>query len=289
MKTDLLPQSYAPRTPVTGPNGKPLPAAAKLPGKSPAAPQDYKVDLSPEAKAPANPSLPSAPPAPSLTSAPSVSTPDLPKIETAAKEVAKDEAKEKAAEKAKEVAKTEEKVKKGSVQKPAVVFVSGLQWMYSPSKSEGSYAGLGRIAESIDGARLYGWDQADDIIEHISQTHPDQPVVLVGHSLGGDTVVDVANRLDSLEHNFRKVNLLVSMDAVGFNNDIIPQNVKQHLNIFGENSWLLNDGPHVARNHERTEVKNILSPLDHTELDDAKDLQFEVVTAIQESLHRSKV
>lgn len=292
MKTDLLPQSYAPRTQVTGPNGKVLPAAGKLPGKNPVSPQDYKVDLSPAAKTPAPSAfLPSSstPSTPSLPSAPSVSAPELPKIETAAKEVVKDEVKEKAAEKAKEAAKAEEKVKPGTVQKPAVVFVSGLQWMYSPSKSEGSYAGLGRIAESIEGARLYGWDQSDDIIEHITRSHPDQPVVLVGHSLGGDTVVDIANRLDSLEHNFRKVDLLVSLDAVGFNNDIIPQNVKQHLNIFGENSWLMNDGPHVARNHERTSVKNILSPLDHTELDDAKDLQFEVVTAIQESLHRNKV
>ena len=157
--------------------------------------------------------------------------------------------------------------------------------MSSPSKSEGSYAGLGRIAESVEGARLYGWDQKSEIIERIEQTHPDYPVILVGHSLGGDTAVDVANELDSLDHNFRKVDLLVTLDAVGFNNDIIPQNVKEHLNVFGERDvFFLNDGPHVARRHEKTEVKNILSPLEHTELDDAKDIQYEIVDAIERRL-----
>jgi hypothetical protein len=73
---------------------------------------------------------------------------------------------------------------------------------------------------------------------------------------------------------------------VGFNNDIIPQNVKEHLNVFGESDWILNDGPHVARRHDKTQVKNILSPLDHTELDDAKDVQFEIVSSIKARLGR---
>jgi hypothetical protein len=74
------------------------------------------------------------------------------------------------------------------------------------------------------------------------------------------------------------------MDAVGFGNDIIPQNVRKHLNIFGETSLFLNDGPHVARRHEMTDVKNILSPLDHTDLDDDKSNQYEIVKLIQETL-----
>ncbi len=214
----------------------------------------------------------------------------MPKFRSPAEEAAKAQAeskiKEEAVVKTQEAAKVEKKIEKGTVQKPAIVFISGLQMMYSPSKSEGSYAGLGRIAETVEGARMYGWDQADDILEHISNAHPSQPVILVGHSLGGDTAVDIANRLDSLDHGFRKVDLLVSLDAVGFNNDIIPQNVKEHLNVFGENDWFFNDGPHVARRHDKTEVKNILSPLDHTELDDAKDIQYEIVSAIQARLGR---
>lgn len=265
-------------------NGKALPVGAKVPDalKPAGAAKDYKVDLSEAARQPAtsSPSLPSAPSAPSLPSAPDL--PSLPK-ETL-EHAAKDKAQEKAAEKAERLAKADESAKAGSVKKPAIIFVSGLQWMYSPSKSEGSYAGVGRMAEAVDGSRIYGWDQKDDILEQIKKTHSDYPVVLVGHSLGGDTVKEVADALDSLEHGFRKVDLLVTLDAVGFGNDIIPQNVKEHLNVFGENDLFLNDGPHVARRFEKTKVQNILSPLDHTELDDSKEVQFEIMEAINRVL-----
>jgi glutaryl-CoA dehydrogenase len=110
------------------------------------------------------------------------------------------------------------------------------------------------MAEAVEGSRLYDWNQKDEIIEHIKKTHADFPIILVGHSLGGDTVKEIADELDSLEHNFRSVDLLVTLDAVGFNNDIIPQNVKEHLNVFAETNVLLNDGPHVARRHEKTDV-----------------------------------
>lgn len=291
MKTDLNPYGSSPYSlPANAPakNGKALlPGGVKLPeGTKPGA-KDYKVDLSEAAKAPAPPAATSAPlsspPLPSVPSAPSL--PELPKFDSVAKDIVKDEAKDEAIKKAKEAAKPEEKeIKKGSIKKPAIVFVTGWQWMFSPSKSEGSYAGLERMADTVEGARLYGWDQKNDILEHIANTDPEQPLILVGHSLGGDTAVNVANELDSLGSKFRKVDLLVTLDALGFNNDIIPQNVKEHLNVFGESSWFLNDGPHVARRHEMTEVRNILSPLDHTELDDAKDVQYEIITAIEKTL-----
>jgi len=150
--------------------------------------------------------------------------------------------------------------------------------------SEGGYAGVGRIAESIEGSRLYGWDQKEDIKKEIKKIHPDYPVVLVGHSLGGDTAIEIADELDGLKEGFRKVDLLVTIDAVGFSHDIIPQNVKKHLNVFGEKDFFLNDGPHVARREEKTNVRNILSPHDHTDIDDDREIQFEVVSLIQETL-----
>ncbi len=238
---------------------------------------DYKVELSSKGSAP-SPSLPT-PPLPSAPSLPSL--PDV-KPELKAQDLAKDQVKEEAKEKVKEVAKVEEKA--GTLKKPAIIFIKGLDIMSSPSKSESGYAGVGRIAENVKGARIYGWDQKDEIIKEIKKVALNQPVILVGHSFGGDTAVDIANSLDSLEHGFRPVDLLVTMDAIGFSNDIIPQNVKKHLNIFGESSFFLNDGPHVARRHEMTDVKNILSPLDHMDLDDDKSNQYEIVKLIQDTL-----
>ncbi len=241
---------------------------------------DYKLDLSSKSPAsPSAPSLPSLPSMPSLPSAPSL--PDA-KPELKASDFVKEEIKDEAKEEVKEVAKVE--VKEGTVKKPAIIFIKGLDVLSSPSKSESGYAGVGRLADSVKGSRIYGWDQQDEIIKEIKKVALNQPVILVGHSFGGDSAVEIANKLDSLEHGFRPVDLLVTMDSVGFNNDIIPQNVRKHLNIFGEKSLFLNDGPHVARRHEMTDVKNILSPLEHTDLDDDKGNQYEIVKLIQDTL-----
>lgn len=262
----------------------PKPLIGKLPaGPSP----DYKVELS--GKAPSSPvssapsSLPSLPsiPTPSMSTP---SLPDLPKPDLT-KDIAKDQIKEEVEKKAEEVQKPE--VKNGSLKKPAIFFIKGLDVFSSPSKSEGGYAGVGRMAEAIEGSRLYGWDQKDEIIKEIKKVHQDYPVILVGHSLGGDTAIEVADELDSLKENFRPVDLLVTIDAIGFSHDIVPQNVKKHLNVFGESSLFLKDGPHVARREEKTNVRNILSPLDHTDIDDDKEVQYEVVNLIQETLKKS--
>ncbi len=259
---------------------------------------DYKLDLSSVGSSTSSPSLPPLPSMPSLPeSSPSVSDssatrskidPDLVKDleKNIAKETAKEEVKsEIKADKIEKTEKTEEiKDKAGTVKRPAIIFIKGLDVFSSPSKSERGYAGMSRLADSVKDSKVFGWSDKDDIIEEILKREKNQPIILVGHSFGGDTAVEVANELDSLENNFRGVDLLVTIDAIGFNNDIIPQNVKKHLNIFGEKSWPLDDGPHVARRHDMTDVKNILSPLSHTEIDDDKEVQYEIVTMIQKSL-----
>lgn len=270
MKTDLttpgsFAQGQAKLKAVNEQAQKPA-AAPILPGPKAPAP-DYVVELSGKA-----PSVPT----PGLALS-SESVPKLP--ETAPEDLIKEEIK-----KQPEIKKVEEE-RKGTQNRPVIVFIKGLDIFSSPLKSESVYAGLGKMADAIEGARLYGWDQKKEIIDEIQKVRKDRPVILVGHSLGGDTAVEIANDLDSLEHGFRTVDVLVTIDAVGFNNDIIPQNVKKHLNIFGENDFFLNDGPHVARRNELTEVINLLSPLDHTELDDDKEIQFEVVSLIRKTLN----
>ncbi len=287
MKADLTtPGSFAQTKALQKADAKslvPKPLIGKIPGQSS---PDYKVELS--SKAPAAPTAPSSS-LPSLSlPTPSISTPSLPDLPKPdlTKDIAKDQIKDEVTKKAEEVQKPE--IKNGSVKKPAIFFIKGLDLFSSPSKSEGGYAGVGRIAENIEGSRLYGWDQKDEILKEIKKIHPDYPVVLVGHSLGGDTAIELADELDSLKENFRSVDLLVTIDAIGFSHDIIPQNVKKHLNVFGESSFFLKDGPHVARREEKTNVRNILSPLDHTDIDDDKEVQYEIVNLIQETLKNSK-
>jgi hypothetical protein len=253
----------------------PKPMLGKLPEINP----DYKVDLSTGSKPPSSPGVPSLPSLPSV-SLPTPSVP-VPEIPATVKEAVSDKIQEEAIKKTKEVAQPE--VKAGSIKKPLVIFIKGLDVFSSPLKSEGGYAGVGRIAEAIEGSRIYGWDQKEDILKEIKKTHRDYPVVLVGHSLGGDTAIEIADQLDSLGEGFRSIDLLVTMDAIGFSHDVIPQNVKNHLNVFGESS-ILKDGPHVARREEKTTVRNILSPHDHTDIDDDREVQFEIVSLIQKTL-----
>lgn len=279
MKTDLTtPGSFAQSKALNQEAQKklmPKPILGKLPMKeSP----DYKVELSSKTPSASSsvPSIPMAsPPLPSLPSLPDAPKPD---ITEPLKDIVKDEAQSKV----KEVKKTEEK--EGTVKKPAIFFIKGLDIFSSPLKSEGGYAGVGRIAESVEGSRMYGWDQKEEMIKEIKKVHKDYPVILVGHSLGGDTAIEIADELDSLKQGFRTIDLLITLDAVGFSHDIIPQNVKNHLNIFGENDLFLNDGPHVARREEKTTVRNILSPLDHTDIDDDREVQYEIVKLIHETL-----
>lgn len=252
----------------------------KLLKSSPSNTPDYKLDLSKPASTPST-SLPSLPSAPSASLP---STPDLPKPEIKAEKPKLEEIAKKAD--TKELTKIEDKVKPGTLKKPAIIFIKGLDVFSSPSDSERGYAGVGKMAESIEGSRIYAWDQHDEIIKEIEKREANQPVILVGHSFGGDTALEIAETLDSLDHKFRKVDLLITIDSVGADNDIIPQNVKNHLNVFGESNFLLNDGPHVARRNELTKVKNILSPRDHTELDDDREIQFEVVQLIQETMSK---
>lgn len=249
---------------------------------------DYKLDLSgvKPTSLPSMPSMPSMPSAPSVPEAKVEPEKDL--VKDLEEKLTKEAAKEKIKEELPEIKKTEKmdevKMKDGTLKRPAIIFIKGWDVFSSPSKSEGGYAGMARIADSVDGSKVYGWSQKSDIIKEVKKVEANQPVILVGHSFGGDTAVEVANELDSLEHGFRGVDLLVTIDAVGFNNDIIPQNVRKHLNVFGETSSFLNDGPHVARKHEKTDVTNILSPLDHTDIDDDKSVQYEIVNLIQKSL-----
>jgi esterase/lipase len=172
--------------------------------------------------------------------------------------------------------------KRGTIKKPGIFFIPGME-IFSNSSS-GRYDGMRKMAESIVGARIYGWDQKDEILKEIKKLHVDQPVIIVGHSLGGDTAHEIAEELNEVDNGFRKIDLLVTIDSVGIDNNIVPANVKRNLNIFGEKDFLFNDGPHAPRDAQKTKVMNIIRPEAHTVLDDTKDVQRDIINSIQEIL-----
>ncbi|MCT4642136.1 MAG: hypothetical protein N4A33_07520 [Bacteriovoracaceae bacterium] len=169
----------------------------------------------------------------------------------------------------------------GKVTEPAILFVSGFDW-FGAGSIKGNYDGISDMAEAVEGAQKFSWDEKSEIIEEIKKRDGAQPVILVGHSFGGDTIVEVANELNTIENGFRTIDLLVTLDSVGFNNDFIPQNVRKNLNFLAQGPYnFLNDGPNIARSYDRTTVKNFLRPEVHSDLDDTTDVQIEILDSIK--------
>lgn len=169
------------------------------------------------------------------------------------------------------------------IKKPALIFIEGFS-LFGVSNGDG----IKDMADNLPGAKRFSWDEQDKIIEEIKKHSPDQPVVLVGHSFGGDSAVEIANTLNSVKNGFRGIDLLVSIDSVGMNNTIIPMNVKRNLNFIAEGILpLLHGDPNIARNAQYTEVFNELRPELHSKMEDSEDIQFQIFESINSVLNEN--
>src|SRR5690606_2332433 len=90
------------------------------------------------------------------------------------------------------------------------------------------------------------------------------------------TAVEVASELNQVANGFRRIDMLVTLDSVGFNNDIIPQNVKMNLNFIGDDWYGINDSPNIARNTDYTEVINELREDTHRGIENNEEVQLKI-------------
>lgn len=176
-----------------------------------------------------------------------------------AKNVAKSHAK---MNKAQRVQSPEYNKIRGMKREPLVIFFTGFEMFSSDSDD-----GLRKLAEHLPNAKIMSWTDEEEAIEEIKKYKSTAPLILGGHSLGSDTAVNVAQQLNTLDHGFRKVDLLVTLDSIGADNDVIPTNTKKNLNFIGDEQGFLNDGPNIARSLEETEVINELRPESHMDID----------------------
>lgn len=186
----------------------------------------------------------------------------------------------------KDIKKLEEKIadkqlpKLNFIKKPALIFIEGFS-AFGISNGDG----IKDMADNLPGAKRFSWDDQDNIIDEIKKHAPDQPVVLVGHSFGADSAVEIANTLNSVKNGFRGIDLLISIDSVGMNHSIIPMNVKRNLNFFGEGVIpFLHGDPAVARNTDFSEVVNELRSELHSKMEDSVEVQFKIFKTINEVL-----
>jgi len=168
--------------------------------------------------------------------------------------------------------------------RPGVFFLSGFDFQ-GLSSGDG---GVGAMAKNVPHGKHFSWEDEERVLEEVKKIPIQQPLILVGHSLGGDAVVNLANRLNSMEHGFRNIDLLVTLDSVGFNNDLIPSNVKRNLNFIGDEDVFFNDGPNIARDGGRTKVFNEIRSEKHTGIDDSKEVQKKIFSAISGTLFENR-
>lgn len=170
--------------------------------------------------------------------------------------------------------------KSRTLNKPAIIFIK--DGSINPFTT--SSLGLDSMASNIPHSEVYSWSEEDAIYESIQRRPHTQPVILVGHGLGADTAVEVSNRLNKVESSFRKVNLLVTLNSQGFDNDVIPQNVSANLNFISEKGWF-DDGPNIARNTHVTQVANQIRSEAHDDLDESSEVQFAIFEEINKTLN----
>ncbi len=169
------------------------------------------------------------------------------------------------------------------IKKPAVIFIEGFS-LFGISNGDG----IKDMAENFPGAKRFSWDEKAQIVNEIKKHTQDQPIVLVGHSFGGDTAVEIADELNSAKNGFRTIDLLVSLDSVGLKNNIMPINVKRNLNFFQEGIVpFLNGSPNIARNTKETEVINELRSELHSKIEDSNEVQYKIFEEIRNTINET--
>lgn len=166
------------------------------------------------------------------------------------------------------------------INKPGIFFIKGFSLNPFSSDNEG----LGAMSKNIPTSKVFSWSDENAIIEEIQKRPHTQPIILVGHGMGGDTAVSIANKLNHIDHAFRRVDLLVTMDSIGMDNDIIPQNVKENYNLISDEDFFFNDGPNIARKKSLTKVDNELLEESHNDMETNPEIQFLVYEKINTAL-----
>jgi hypothetical protein len=117
-------------------------------------------------------------------------------------------------------------------------------------------------------------------IENFKAINPNGRVILAGHSLGADNLVELVN-----EHQNIDVDLLITLDiADHWDDDNIPANVRKAINYYQTLSQPGGEQIEID-NTERTDGTNILAPNStHTSIDN--DMKDEVANQVMQEANK---
>jgi len=149
------------------------------------------------------------------------------------------------------------------------VFLSGFGSSSSSSSDPtGTSVMANDFAYRIPGKTYFGRHKAsNDAVNKIKAAkaaNPDERVILVGHSYGGDSVIEVAK---ALAKERICVDLLIQIDSVGVGDEEKPSNVNTGVNIWSTSWWSLIWGASSVEGSTNIGVDNTT----HTGIDDKDD------------------
>ncbi len=156
------------------------------------------------------------------------------------------------------------------------IFVSGFSASSdsSDTSSTSTQSGVHQMGDDlpkttktkIGPIKKFAWDDQTDacnFIEGAIGSNRNQPVILVGHSFGGDSVVEIAKLL---KKKGICVDLMIQLDSVGVGDEVKPSNVEKGVNIWNKSKDGIDGASKV------TGSENIpMSGTTHTGIDDPDD------------------
>lgn len=142
---------------------------------------------------------------------------------------------------------------------------------------------------------VYTYQDTQEAINDILSSDIDS-LVLVGHSFGGQAVVNVARNLQS--HGII-VDLTVQIDSVGSDDDLLPENVRTGYNYYQQGDLINGETNVNAADPERTTISNFKveslygvadNVISHTEIDNARFertiSEYQAIFGAQPDLHQ---
>ncbi|WP_375182032.1 hypothetical protein [Chryseobacterium sp.] len=105
-------------------------------------------------------------------------------------------------------------------------------------------------------------------------------VAAVGHSLGGDNLVEKVNENKNL-----KVDLLVTLDILGgYSNTDIPSNVSKAVNYYQTKDMYGGEKIEATKGNNKTKIINVAAPETSTHRSIDNDLHTKVIKVVSREL-----
>lgn len=156
--------------------------------------------------------------------------------------------------------------------------------------------GMDQLAESLNqafgnsfNAEVFEQNEDEEALDVISGSANSSCLVLIGHSWGGDTAIETAERVRD-----RSVELLVQFDSVGLGDEKLPENVTKGINYFQKRTGRLEfEGENYVDGSDNYKVEAMYAVDDevvtHTNIDNAlfgrRQQEYNSIFNAQNDLH----